>query len=361
VTPYASLSPIGYGPSQFHSGYGEPTQTPYVTCCTGARKNVTIAIVDAYSHASISADLAAYDAAFGLPVFPDCSVSVTTGCLQIVNQSGAASPLPAADDGWGLEESLDVQAAHAMCQNCKILLVEASSSNFTDLTIAEQWAAAHAPIVSNSYGATGQDCLPSDIPGYDYLHKAIIASAGDNGFAISCPATQPDVISVGGTFLRLNADGSYRQEAVWFGSGGGCSTANATPAWQAALVAWPAIGCSGRMENDVAADADPNTGAAVYDSGYYGDSGWFQVGGTSLAAPLVAGVYGLAANAQSTAYSHPIQRAYAKLGTSALRDIVVGSNNSGYYGVCYVPLQCSADIGFDGPTGVGSPHGLGGF
>src|SRR5215471_16642873 len=122
VTPYSSLSPVGYGPAQFHSAYSEPTLTPYVTCCTGPHKSVTIAIVDAYDNASIVSDLAAYDAAFGLPDFPSCGGGVTTSCLQIVNQTGDAAPLPAQDDNWGLEEDLDVQAAHAMCQNCKILL-----------------------------------------------------------------------------------------------------------------------------------------------------------------------------------------------------------------------------------------------
>jgi hypothetical protein len=247
-----------------------------------------------------------------------------------------------------------------MCQNCKILLVEANTSGFADLSVAETYAASQAPIVSNSYGSPGDDCTPGLVPGYSYAHKAILAAAGDYGYIYGCPAIQPNVIAVGGTFLRLNADGSYRQESAWWGTGSGCSSANAAPAWQTALAAWANMGCVGRMMNDVAADADPTTGAAVYDATYNGDSGWFQVGGTSLATPLIAGIYGLAANAQAATYTNPIQRAYAKLGTSALHDVVTGSNTTSGFG-CDFMLQCSADIGFDGPTGVGTPHGLGGF
>jgi hypothetical protein len=103
--------------------------------------------------------------------------------------------------------------------------------------------------------------------------------------------------------------------------------------------------------NDVSAVADPNTGAAVYDS--YGAGGWVQVGGTSLSAPLIGAVYALAGNAPS--FTYPAQSAYVSPGS--LHDVTTGTNGScgGH------PLQCGAGVGYDLPTGIGTPNGLGGF
>jgi hypothetical protein len=106
--------------------------------------------------------------------------------------------------------------------------------------------------------------------------------------------------------------------------------------------------------NDVSADADPRTGAAVYDSAY----GWMQIGGTSLAAPLVAGVYGLAAN--SSTVSYPASLAYAH--TASLHDVTNGTNLPGKAALaCGLPLECTAGPGYDLPTGIGAPRGIGAF
>jgi subtilase family serine protease len=139
--------------------------------------------------------------------------------------------------------------------------------------------------------------------------------------------------AVGGTTLNLNSNNTYNSETVWRGTGSGCSAYEPKPTWQ------KDTGCVRRTVADVAADADPNTGAAIYDSvRYQGQSGWFQVGGTSLASPLIAAVYALAGNASST-----IDGSYPYAHTSALHDVTSGSNGCGSY-------LCTGVVGYDGPT-----------
>jgi subtilase family serine protease len=154
------------------------------------------------------------------------------------------------------------------------------------------------------------------------------------------------VTAVGGTTLTLDGSGNRVSETAWSGSGSGCSAYEPKPSWQ------HDTGCARRTVADVSADADPASGASVYDSTpYQGQSGWFRVGGTSLAAPLVAGVYALAGNGSSTnAGSFPYSH------TSSLFDVRSGSNGS-----CGGSYLCTAVVGYDGPTGLGSPQGIGGF
>lgn len=342
-TPRVSPSvPTGFGPTQLHAAYQLPTTA------TGKQ---TIAIIDAYRNPNVFTDLKAYNLAFGLPAFPKCSAKHKTSCFQVLNQKGKAKPLPAKNPGWGLEIDLDVQIAHAMCQNCKILLIEAASDEFTDLAIAVNTAVAKgAKVVSNSYGAYGYDCAE---PGYDRPNVAVVVSSGDAGYQVSCPAVLNTVVSVGGTRLTLAGNGTYGSETVWSGSGSGCSLSSTARSWQASVSGYAATGCgANRGMNDVAAVADPATGAAVYDT-YGGYNGWVVVGGTSLSAPIIAGAYALAGNA--SAWTYPAQSIYAAPGSS-FHDVTSGSNGS-----CSPALKCTAGVGFDLPTGVGTPKGLGGF
>jgi subtilase family serine protease len=159
------------------------------------------------------------------------------------------------------------------------------------------------------------------------------------------------VIAVGGTTLTLGAGNTYGSESVWSGAGSGCSLYVTAPAWQSFLGA-----CAGKRGSaDVAADAAPSTGAAVYDTvRYQGRLGWFQVGGTSLSSPLVAAVYALAGGlpAETSAASG----LYGRLGDSTvLHDVTSGSNGS-----CST-IMCKGATGYDGPTGVGTPKGIGAF
>jgi subtilase family serine protease len=333
----------GYGPAQFHTGYNLPT--------TVVGKHI-IAIVDAYSNPNVLANLNTYNAQFGLPTFPKCSKTHKTACLAVRNQNGQKSPLPAGNTGWGLEIALDVQVAHAICQNCRINLYEANSNSFANLATAVNTAAAQgAEVISNSYGAYLNDC--STQPAYNHTKVAVTVSAGDSGFGVACPANQNTVVAVGGTTLNLDQSNNYVSESVWSGTGSGCSTVISAQTWQTSASNWAAIGCgTKRGMNDVSADADPATGAAVYDT--YGYSGWLVVGGTSLSAPLIGAVYALAQNVQN--WNYPAQSVYLLPGS--LHDVTTGGNG----GSCSShPLQCHAGTGYDLPTGIGTPNGLGGF
>ena len=329
--PLASSSPPAgaLGPSQFHSAYNLPTSAP------GTQ---TIAIVDAYDDPNIASDLAQFDSQYGLPAPPS---------FQKVNQFGGTS-YPFTNSGWALEISLDVEIAHAVCQNCNILLVEASSNSLANLGAAENEAVKlGATAISNSWGASEYSSETSDESSY-FKHPgvAITASAGDSGYGVEFPAASQYVTAVGGTTLNLS-NGSYGSESVWNGTGSGCSAYESKPSWQ------HDAGCSRRTVNDVSADADPNTGAAIYDSvPYSGQTGWFQVGGTSLSSPLIAAVYALAGTPTSVTYGSAAYAAAA----GQLHDVTSGSNGS-----CGGSYLCTAKSGYDAPTGLGTPNGVGAF
>jgi subtilase family serine protease len=362
--------PAGYGPAQYHTAYHLPALTPIVKT-TGLHKNVTVAIVDAYDDATIYQDLTTYSQTFGLPVLAQCSSTVTTSCFQKVNQGAPAGSAVAS--GWDLEIALDVETVHAICENCKIVLVEGSSDSLISILAAENNAEGRASIVSNSFGSYGDDGSQGvfdtffNAPG-----KAIVVASGDSGYGVSWPASLNTVIAVGGTSLTLGANNSYASETVWgpdgthnWGSGSGCASGAvsglasvAAQPFQAAVANYANTGCgSFRGDNDVAANADPHTGSAIYASGH----GWLQVGGTSLAAPLIAGVFGLKGNAGTATY--PASLLYAKAGTPAFNDITTGSDDAGQDPIaCNTSTTaCQAAPGYDLPTGVGTPHGTNGF
>ncbi|HEX4805635.1 MAG TPA: S53 family peptidase [Conexibacter sp.] len=339
-SPKTTAAPAGYGPAQFRAGYNLPS---------AATTAQTIAIVDAYDDPTVASDLNAYSSTYGLP---QCNSA--NPCFKKVNQNGVAGSYPSANSGWALEISLDVEIAHAICPNCKILLVEASSASMANLETAVNTAARlGATEISNSYGGSEFSGETGDTA-YDHPGIAVTVSSGDNGYGqFGFPAASPSVVAVGGTTLKLGAGNAWASETAWSGSGSGCSNYLSAPTWQANLANWSLTGCgTARGVADVAADADPNTGAAVYDTTrYQGHAGWFKVGGTSLSSPLVAGIYALAGNASSASY--PATLAYGD--TSALHDVTSGTN-----GTCGT-IMCKAAAGYDGPTGLGSPNGLGAF
>jgi subtilase family serine protease len=368
LRPALALSPLalptGYGPVQFHGAYALPKVTPLVAGSKTKRKAQTIAIVDAYRSPTQFGDLTKFDTTFGLPAFPRCSKKVTTACFQAMNETGGTTlPASGVPSGWDVEISLDVQVAHEICQNCKILLVEATAPTSADLGTAVNTAVAKgANVVSNSYGSytLTSGSVASGRGDYAHPHEAIVVSAGDSGFGPAYPADLDTVVAVGGTNLQLGAGNTYGSESVWnqgatSATGSGCDDASAARAWQTALANWSSTGCGTfRAMNDVSADADPSTGAAVYDGAY----GWMQVGGTSLAAPLIAGVYGLAAN--SSTVSYPASLPYAH--TASLHDVTSGNDLPGKAGLtCGMPLECNAGPGYDLPTGIGTPRGIAGF
>jgi len=331
-SPNAAGAPSGYGPVQFRTGYGLTT--------TGS-STTTIGIVDAYDDPNIESDLGVYSTQFQLP-----SCTTANGCFKKVNQTGGTS-YPAKNAGWALEISLDVEIAHAVCPSCKILLVEATTNSFANLLTAEDYAVGHATIVSNSWGGGESSSETSNDSHFNHIGTPITFSSGDGGYGVEYPAASQYVTAVGGTTLNLNADNTYKSESVWSGAGSGCSAYEPKPTWQT-----DTTGCVRRTVADVAADADPNTGAAVYDTvRYQGRSGWFRVGGTSLASPLIAAVYALAGNATST-----VDGKYPYLHTTSLHDVTSGSNGS-----CGGSYLCTGVVGYDGPTGNGTPNGTSAF
>ncbi len=297
--------------------------------------NTTVAVVDAYNDPSVAADLATFRASSGLPV---CSSA--SGCFRVLNETGAAAPLPGNDTGWSVEESLDVDAVSALCPNCKIVLVEANGSDNIDMQTAIQAAVgAGATIISNSWSA--QAIASPFTSNLTYPGVSILAAAGDDGTVAAgqsaYPAALPNVTAVGGTTLTpSSATPRGFVESAWNQTGSGCDTYESVPAWQ------PQTGCAGRAYNDISADGDPNTGLDAYDSQ---DGGWIQVGGSSLAAPLAAAfeaVTGVNGTTPQWAYGN----------ASLLNGVDSGSN-----GACALTLICNAASGWNGPGGVGSISG----
>ncbi len=399
---------FGLRPQDLHSAYRLPASSEAAQ---------TVALVDAYNDPSAAADVKVYDEEFGLP-----ACTVADECFKQVNQKGETSKLPypkttsqleeglaegspEAEEaaGWALEISLDIEVAHATCQNCHIVLVEASSPTDANLDAAEHAAVTlGASEISNSWG--GPELGASTFANsFDHPGVVITASAGDDGYLswdasesaqrgyAEFPASSPDVVAVGGTRLTLGAGGKWENEAVWDGDGaggGGCSVEFEAQPWQQDVSDWSAVGCAKtRAVADVAADADPYTGVAVYDATAeceYEEAGqalighWCTVGGTSLASPLIASTFALAGGAHGVSY--PARTLYEnELASPAwLHDITQGANGkcSGYdlqTGLsdceasaeaaesCASKLICLAAAGYDGPTGLGTPNGISAF
>jgi hypothetical protein len=329
-----ATTPNGYGPSDLISAYALPGIT------SGAGAGRTVAIVDAYDLPTAASDLATYRAQYGLP---PCTTS--SGCFRKVNESGGASPLPAANSGWGGEIALDIEMVSAVCPSCNILLVEASSSLLTDLGTAVNTAASLGAVaISNSYlGSESSNETLYDSAYYTHPGVAVTASSGDNGYGVGFPAASPHVIAVGGTTLTKASNARGWTETAWSGAGSGCSGYEPKPAWQ------HDSGCAKRTVADVSAVADPSSGVAVYSAG---QGGWVVFGGTSVSSPIIASVYALAG--APVAGSYPGSYPYAS--PAYVNDVTGGSDGS-----CSGSYLCTAGPGYDGPTGLGTPAGTSAF
>ena len=336
----------GYSPQNLASAYkwADPTGSSWTS------NGHTVAIVDAYDNPSAESDLQVYRSQFGLP---PCSSA--NGCFRKVNQTGGTAP-PTGDTGWGQEIDLDIEMVSAVCPSCKILLVEASSNSFADLGAAVNEAVAlGATEISNSYGGgefLGETGSTYAGP-YNHPKIAITASSGDGGYGVETPAAYNTVVGVGGTSLSTAANARGWSESAWNGAGSGCSAYVSKPSWQTDA------GCSRRTVADVSAVADPNTGVAVYDTyGSTGGNNWYVFGGTSVASPIIASVYALAGNASTVDYAAKLPYAH----TASLFDVTSGSNGRCTHGRnTSAAYLCTAGTGYDGPTGLGTPNGTGGF
>jgi hypothetical protein len=365
----------------------------------------TLALVDAFNDPTAEHDLEVFDKQYGLP-----ACTTANGCFTKVQlRGGALNTLPPTNAGWAQEIATDVEVAHGVCQSCKILLVEAHSNSNADLETAEEKAVQlGASEISNSWGGPeqGVSIQEDETNAFNHPGTVITVASGDNGYLdwgleeasergfADYPASSPHVVAVGGTRLSRTAGGAWKEETVWNGKGaggGGCSTVLAAPAWQQNVADWSAVGCgSHRAVADVSADADPYTGVAVYDStpireGEVEYRGWVPIGGTSVASPIVASTFALAGGAGTgvggKTVAYPAQTLYENFAANpaALHDVTFGSNGACTKGFdettgtsnCTLaeedascsakPAICLARSGYDGPTGVGTPHGIAAF
>lgn len=324
----------GYTPRDLASIYGVPT---------GASSSTTVAVIAAGRNPQIASEVATYRAQFGMAA---CGT-----CLAEVNQAGNAAPLPAeirdqqGNAPWHMETSLDAEVVTALCPACRVLVVEASSANVSDLTAAAASAARlGAQYVSMSFGAgewAGESALDSQLaaPGVVY-----VAATGDSGYGTAWPAVAPNVVAVGGVSVTGSASTGWSSSA-WSGGGSGCSAYEQRGVVQSLLngVLSGLLGgrCAGRVNADLAGVADPAHGVATFTEG-----AWYSVGGTSAAAPAVAALFALAGNHNvAGVYGHP----------EAFVDIQSGTTQGCPPGA---GVLCTAQAGWDGPTGLGLPYGL---
>ena len=332
----AGTGATGYTPAQVRAMLG----------LTGRGAGQTIAVVTAYDAPNVAKDLATFNAHFGLPAPPS---------FRKVNQTGGTK-LPPVNAGWALEAALDVQWAHAVAPDAAILLVEASTNALGNLLTAVSYAAKQpgVTVISGSFGAAEFSKQAAEDVRCRLAAAVCVFASGDNGNPGTYPATSPAALAVGGTSLALDAAGAVTSEVAWSGSGGGVSAYSAKPPYQSSFAA------PRRTSPDVSYGADPNKGFAVYSSTpYNGQSGWFQMGGTSAGAPQWAGILAAAnelrrkagkpvLSAGTTATSTPFHSALYR-SAAALRDITSGTN-----GTCGAP--CSTAVGHDAVTGLGSPR-----
>jgi hypothetical protein len=323
--PNAANGAAPFSPQQLQQAYG-------INSVSNQGAGQTIYIIDAFNDPNISRDLQTFDAQWGLP---NPTLTVHKMSSRIRNSAS-----------WGLEESLDVEWAHSIAPQANITLVEATSTSFSALFAASDWATNQGGhIVSMSFGAT--DFSGESSYDYHFNHSGVtyLASTGDVGGVVQYPSASPYVLAVGGTSLTLDSNNNYVSESAWSGGGGGTSGNEAAPGYQTSY----GLNYGGRSTPDVSFDADPNTGVYVYDT--YLAGGWYEVGGTSLAAPSFAGLIALADHGRSTPlssnslttrteYTAATGSAYA----SNYHDITTGSNGF------------PAGPGYDQATGVGSPQ-----
>ncbi len=324
---------------------------------------MTIAIVDAFHYAGNDADLSSFSTTMGLP---QCTLA--NGCFRDLDQNGnnAQNTTCGSDPNWELETMLDLEYSHAIAPNAKIVLVEGCDNSFTNLGIAVTTAVGLGNVVSNSYGSlefSGEN-------GFDSIYLSqtpVLFSSGDHGTPTSYPCASPNVTCVGGTTLLPVSTTNFTRasETGWSGSGGGCSSQEPSQGYQTNNGV--TLCGSFRATPDIAADADPNTGAVVLDNG---NGGFFLVGGTSLATPLMAGIVVDLDTARTTVIPSLLRK--AKLQGSAGSPTIDSSlylKNAGapsgnpyvfyYFDIVSGSNGLSAGPGYDLVTGLGdllAPH-----
>lgn len=331
-------NPPGYHPRDIQSAYQLPRNGGY---------GRTVAIVSAFDNPNAESDLAVYRRTFHLP---PCTTA--NGCFRKINQNGGNTPPPLTDPGWATETAVDIEAVSAACPRCRILLVEADTNSLSNmLTAVTQARTQGAKFISMSWGlseAAGQ--LALDQTYFNFPGIAFVAAAGNGDYSgFLYPAASQYVTAAGGTSLDRSlrrvpgpqAKRSGWYESSWSRSGSGCSQIQPKPPFQTDP------DCPMRTVADVSALADPATGFAFYST--FSSPGWRVIGGTSVSTALIAAMYALAGNPGPA--DRPNSYPYAH--RRAFWDIDQGSTGS-----CGGTYLCTAMIGYDGPTGIGTPRGV---
>lgn len=356
---------------------------PNSTTAVIAGGSQTIAIVDAFDDPEAAADLAYFSDQFGIPFkVSQFNVVYANGVQPDIDYSG----------GWELEESLDIEYAHAMAPSAKLYLVEAATNSFTDLNTAVTVATNLVQCgsvntcgsvtgkgeVSMSWGGSewgggtcgGGNCETDYDPLFNQTNVVFFASSGDSPGTIY-PSASPNVVSVGGTSIaRTLTSGNLSYQANWPDAGSGLSLYESIPSYQNAISAVKAIVGTSRGTPDVSAVANPYTGVWVYDTMpndfYFYPSGWWIVGGTSVAAPVWAGVVN---NAATSTLNGNTPAGFAASSNAELTRLYNNLNSSTAYaanftdiqsGSCYFYWGYRATAGYDLCTGIGSPLGMAG-
>lgn len=327
ATNASTSSPTGLTPGVISTAYAFPASG-------GAGE--TIAIVDAYNDPTATSDLASFTSEYGLP---PCTTS--DGCLTKVNQTGGTTYPGAATPGWGLETSLDIEWAHGLAPDAHILLVEASSNSTTEMFVAVRYAAQHAQYVTMSWGSTefvGETAYDASFTAAPNV--SFFAASGDSASAVLYPSASPDVVSVGGTVLTVTQSSSaWEAESGWSTAGGGCSLYETAGGAQKAYPTYDQSGatCNGfRATPDIAFDASPSSGVAVYDTIKMstGGAGWFTVAGTSVSNVIAA--------ARSAVAGIQVDATYLYGSNVRLYNVSTGSNGH------------PCEVGYNLCTGLGS-------
>ena len=334
---------VGVSPASSFAETPQSMRAVYKLPSTGG--GGTIAIVDAYHYPTAQNDLNVFSKRFGLPA---CTSS--NGCFRVVYASGTK---PRTNCGWAQESALDIEWAHAMAPNAKIVLVEAASNSFVDLFKAVDVATSIVTTggrrgeVSMSWGGDEFSSERSFDAHFQNTGVVYFAASGDVGGLTSYPSVSPFVVAAGGTSIQRSSSRAFLREVGWSDSGGGRSRYELKPAYQNNVAG---TSSTKRSVPDFSFNADPNSGVLVYDStSCQGLSGWLIFGGTSVSSPSLAGIVNLAGHFRSSSTSE-LNLIYAnRANANDFRDITSGTAGS-----------FSAHRGWDFVTGVGSNQGLSG-
>jgi subtilase family serine protease len=309
----------------------------------------TIAVVDAYDDANIESDLATFSTQFSLPACTSAS-----GCFTKLYATGSQ---PQSSSQWSIETALDVEWAHAIAPEAKIILVEANSYALSDLLVGVDLAVSKgASVVSMSWTTPEFSGERSMDTHFFASGVTFVAASGDSGAGVNYPAASPNVVSVGGTSLTLNAEHNYLSEAAWTGSGGGISAYENEPLFQEQFGV-PGDTSGYRAVPDVSFNANPGTGYAVYNSiAYQGATGWFQVGGTSAATPQWAAGIAIADAMRTAEHKSPLSGTVSSLYPANTRMDALNFNPINKSVTTNCPRVCRTVAGFDPYTGLGSPQ-----